>query len=118
MTESYDVLSAFLDDEAFDPAVLAEALTSPEARQLLIDMAVMRRLVQAQDGVRSRTPQPPVQSVSRRVLVMGAAAALIAFAGGYVAGWRSLEPSARPPAPTLTMEAAAGWETVPGGDVR
>jgi hypothetical protein len=44
-----EVISAFLDDEAFEPRALAEALAHPDGRDLLIDLVLLRHLAQSAD---------------------------------------------------------------------
>ncbi len=38
MSDSHEVISAFLDDEAFDANALAHALSEPAGRELLLDL--------------------------------------------------------------------------------
>ena len=45
MSDTHAVISAFLDDEAFEPVALAEALSDPAGRALLIDLLALRRIV-------------------------------------------------------------------------
>ena len=49
MNESHDVISAFLDDEPFDANELANALSEPGGRELLLDFIALRHIVHA-DG--------------------------------------------------------------------
>ena len=53
-TQPMELLSAFLDGEDTDPAALAEALTTPGARELLRDFARIRAGVRAGDESPSR----------------------------------------------------------------
>jgi hypothetical protein len=109
MTDTHEVISAFLDDEPFEPQALAEALADPAGRSLLIDLVAMRHLVQPAHNT------PPLAAArSARFPLRGlvtAAAMLIALAGGYLAGQdRSAADGAPPPAPTRIVEAPATWE--------
>lgn len=98
MNSNHEVISAFLDDEPFDPEALAEALRDPAGRALLIDSIVLRRIVQPIDAVPAiRRPAAP-RSVWRTAAA--AAALLVALAGGYLAGDRRASissPDAPPP---------------------
>jgi len=83
MNKTYEVLSAFLDDEPFEPSELEVALSDTAGRALLIDLMALRRVVQPLD------PPPPVKASTRmRGWRLGAAAAavVLALAGGYLAG--------------------------------
>ena len=113
MSDTREVISAFLDDEPFDPGSLAQALGEPGGRDLLMDLVALRHLVQP-DG--RETPALAGRS-PRRVLpaLVAAAAILVALVGGYVAGARrSEELSAAPPA-TRVVQAPAAWQVVPPG---
>ena len=54
MNNTHDVISAFLDDEPFDSSTLAEALSEPAGRDLLIDLIVPN----ARSGARSGSYSP------------------------------------------------------------
>ena len=43
--DTHEVISAFLDDEPFDPVDLAAAVADPGGRQLLLDLVALRALV-------------------------------------------------------------------------
>ena len=49
MTPNHEVISDFLDGEAFEPHALGEALADPVGRDLLIDFVVLRYAAQADD---------------------------------------------------------------------
>jgi hypothetical protein len=90
MTEPYDVIQAFVDDEPFEPEALETALADPDGRAHLIDLVVLRNMT------RQSVPAMPAReasSSSRRARLLAwlpaaAALALVAGAGGYVAGGR------------------------------
>ena len=44
MNTNHEVISAFLDDEPFEPQALAEALADPAGRELLIDFVLVRHV--------------------------------------------------------------------------
>ena len=112
MNESHDVISAFLDDEPFDAGELANALSEPGGRELLIDFVALRHVVH-NDG-----QSLPVQSagVKRSMLrlLLPVAAVLVALVGGYVIGERSTQvtPDAAPAA-TRVVEAPTEWRVLP-----
>ena len=115
MTNTHDVISAFLDDRSFEPDELAHALDDPAGRALLIDLLVLRRIVQPTEAV------PPITRASmvwRRPWRVAAAAAMLVLAlgSGYILGDRRADTtSAEAPAPTRVVEAVP---FVPGGGVR
>ena len=105
MTSTHDVISDFLDDRPFDPEALAEALDDPRGRALLIDLIVLRRIVQPADAVPAASTVPSARSRPWRV-VAAAAALFLALTGGYLAGGRRAETtSIEAPAPTRVVEA-------------
>ena len=119
MNTTHEVISAFLDDRSFEPDELADALDDPAGRALLIDLIVLRRIVQPADAV------PPIKMASplRRSpwrAVAAAAALLLALGGGYIVGDRravttSPTTSAEAPPATRVVEAVP---FVPAGGVR
>ncbi len=114
MTDTHAVISAFLDDDPFDAAELAAALSDPEGRALLIDLVALRHIVQ---------PDEPVAAAagalrSRWRPLLATAAMLVALAGGYVIGdRRSPAQSSEPPAPTRVVQETV-WQTLPAGGGR
>jgi hypothetical protein len=114
MSDSQEVISAFLDDEPFDANALAQALSEPSGRELLIDLLALRHLVRTEgkDVVAPSDRKPWRRSL--RALV--AAAVLVALVGGYLIGQRRSESamSAAPPA-TRVVQAPAAWKDVPSG---
>jgi hypothetical protein len=115
MSSTHEVISAFLDDEPFDPQALVAALSDPAGRALLIDLIALRRIVQPADAA---------PTIRRATVVWGrpwraaAAAAMLclALAGGYLVGERRAvtTPSEAPPA-TRIVEAVP---FVPSGGMR
>ncbi len=82
--DTHDVVSAFLDDEPFDPADLAIALADPAGRQLLLDLVALRALVRDEPiVVPARTS---AATVSRpKWIAVGFLAASVVFGAG--AAW-------------------------------
>jgi hypothetical protein len=116
MSDTDAVISAFLDDESFDLADLAEALSDPAGRSLLIDLLALRQIVQPEEAIASMAPATSARRFWRRPLA--AAAVLLALAGGYFLGERrSAVDMADPPAPTRVVQATA-WQILPTGGGR
>ena len=115
MNETHAVISAFLDDEPFDAAELAAALSEPEGRALLIDLVALRHIVQPDDMVELAVAHPR-RSPWRPLLAT--AAMLVALAGGYVIGERrgTVDVDAPPAATRVVQETA--WQTLPPGGGR
>jgi len=115
MSDSHEVISAFLDDEPFDANALAQALSELSGRELLIDLLALRDLVRT-DGADVAAPsdQKPWRSSLRAVVA--AAAVLVALVGGYLFGARRAESqmSLAPPA-SRVVQAPAAWTVVPAG---
>ena len=114
---NHEVISAFLDNETFDPQALSDALADPEGRALLIDLLTLRRLAQpdemdsAQPSGRPRTPR-----VGRLAAI--AAALTLAVVGGYQLGERSVVAPTDPPAPTRVISSTSAWQDVSEGGTR
>ena len=118
MSDTHEVISAFLDDEPFSASALAEALGEPAGRDLLIDLIALRHLTQADGRIApARTDRKPWRS-SPRALV-AAAAVVVALVGGYLVGERRRDAamSVAPPA-TRVVQAPAAWQDVPVGRTR
>jgi hypothetical protein len=117
MSTTHEVISAFLDDEPFDPRELMDALSDPSGRGLLIDLVALRHIVQP-DEVMPRTSAPRTWRSSVRV-TMAAAAVVVALVGGYFVGEsRSTAGVSEPPAPTRIVQGPATWRVVPEGGIR
>jgi hypothetical protein len=115
MNSTHEVISAFLDDRPFDPAELADALNDPAGRALLIDLVVLRRIVQPTDPVPAMT-RPRAASRQPWRVVAAAAALVLTLAGGYLAGARrEATVSIEAPPPTRTVAAVP---FIPEGGLR
>jgi len=116
MSDTHDVISAFLDDEPFEPAALDRALADPVGRTLLLDLIALRHASQPDEPI----ARPVIARAPSRVrLFLAAAAVLVALAGGYQLGQRrENDNNARPPAPTRVVPAAVAWQEVPNGGIR
>jgi hypothetical protein len=102
MNPNHEVISDFLDGEAFEPHALGDALADPAGRDLLIDFVVLRYATQADDAL--MIAEPRARRPSNRLLV-AAAAVVLALAGGYQFGQRqAASDSTRPPAPTRVVQ--------------
>lgn len=115
MRGTYEVLSAFLDDEPFATEELTNALSDPTGRALLIDLLQLRRIVQPSESL----PAMAAETVRRRSawrVVATAAALFVALAGGYVIGeQQSSRAAVEAPQPTRVVNAVP---FTPAGDVR
>ena len=114
MNTDHAVISAFLDDEPFEPQALAEALADPEGRQLLIDFVLLRHVAQSEASAGVVASEPTRHS-KRLPYFVAAAAVVIALVGGYQLG--QLQPtdeSRRPPAATRVVQSAPVWLEVGG----
>jgi hypothetical protein len=112
MTE-HDVISAFVDDEPFEPQALVEALSAPEGREILIDILALRHLT-ALEVV--PLPVRPVVGARWSTTRLLAAAAVLALAltGGYQLGLREA-PNQAPPTPTLVVTGDDVWREIGNG---
>ena len=105
MNQQHEVISAFLDDQPFDPQTLVDALTEPAGRTLLIDLIALRQIVQPAESVPVMTLPPSASRGPWRVIA-AAAALFIALAGGYVlGGHRASTADDAAPAPTRVVQA-------------
>src|SRR5262245_6294898 len=113
MSDTHDeVISAFLDDEPFDSRTLAEALSEPAGRDMLVDLVALRHLVRTEgiDASASRIHKPRRSALRALVAV---AAILVALVSAYRVGQRrsDVAPSAAPPA-TRVVPAQTAWQVV------
>jgi hypothetical protein len=118
MNDTYEVISAFLDDEPFESSQLAEALSEPAGRELLIDLIALRHLAQTDDRDPHTLKRQQPWRRSLRAMV-AAAAVLVALVGGYVVGERRSEtrlPGAPPP--TRVVDAPSAWQELSLGRMR
>jgi hypothetical protein len=113
--DRHDVISAFLDDEPFEANELAEALSDPEGRALLLDLIALRHLTRnGRDQAPSATSVRPRRFEIRPLLA--AAAVLMALVGGYFVGEQRAEQTpSSPPAATRVVEAPGTWELTQHG---
>jgi hypothetical protein len=114
MNTDQEVISAFLDDEPFEPQALAEALADPASRELLIDFVLLRHVAQSEESASVVTPTPALRS-KRPLYLVAAAAAVVALLGGYQLGQRqSTNDSPRPPAATRVVQSEPVWQELGG----
>lgn len=109
MSDRHQVISAFIDDEPFDPHELATALADPSGRTLLIDLVALRHIVQPAE----QTPAGgSTRKVGTRVRVLSVAAALcLALGGGYFIGRGQTDPpTSEAPAPTRVVQGPSEWQ--------
>jgi hypothetical protein len=112
MSSTHEVISAFLDDEPFVPDQLANALSDPAGRALLIDLIALRHIVQPVEAAPPVVVERPAARRPWRALA-AAAALVLALGGGYLAGERrAVAAPPEAPAPTRVVEAVP---FVPGG---
>lgn len=115
MRDTHEVISAFLDDEPFNSSQLAEALSEPAGRDLLIDLIALRHLTQTEGkAAPAMTDQKPWRSSLRAIIAV--AAVLVALVGGYLVGQhQSGVAIASAPPQTRVVQAPAAWQDVPLG---
>jgi hypothetical protein len=112
MNTHHEVISAFLDDEPFEPQALADALADPAGRDLLIDFVLLRHVAQPEEAAAVITPMPVVRS-KRPIYLAAAAAVVVALVGGYQLGQRrAAGDSLRPPAATRVVQSEPVWQEV------
>lgn len=114
MNTHHEVLSAFVDDEPFEPQALADALADPAGRELLIDFVLLRHVAQSEEPARVSIPMPTQQSKIALPWV-AAAAVLVALVTGYQFGQRqSTDDSPRLPAATRVVQSEPIWQELRG----
>lgn len=114
MTTNHEVISAFLDDEPFEPQALAEALADPAGRELLIDFVLLRHLTQPEESSSVLTLTPALRS-KRSPYLVAAAAVVVALLGGYQLGQRQPpDDSPQPPAATRVVQSEPVWQELGG----
>lgn len=110
-----DVISAFVDNEPFDPQSLVEALSTPDGREMLIDFVALRHLTGV-DETQRPAAVAPVKRWSGPRLVAAAAGVALVLASGYQLGLRTTDATEGPPAPTRVVSGDNVWRDVnPGG---
>ena len=114
-----EVITAFVDNEAFDPDALARALAEPAGRDLLIDFIALRHVV-SEDGAVEQAAAKPLRSHWRELVA--AAAVVAALAGGYLLGRGHIGPgqssddlSAPQPTRVVDLRPGVEWQPVAGG---
>jgi hypothetical protein len=113
MSDTHEVISAFLDDEPFDAQALASALSDPAGRAMLIDLVALRHIVQTNDVEPIRSGRPRLSALRA---VAAAAAVVVALMGGYLVGARRATASlTEAPTPTRVVQSATGWQDISGG---
>jgi len=114
MNSNHEVISAFLDDEPFEPQALADALADPAGRDLLIDFVLLRHVAQPPETAGVVTPAPAARP-KRPLYLVAAAAVVVALLGGYQLGQRqAADASLRPPAATRVVQSEPVWQEVGG----
>jgi hypothetical protein len=108
MSDTHEVISAFLDDEPFDPQELAYALGDPSGRALLIDLLALRRIVQPDEAIPSGLSANGRRNSPLRAF-MAAAAVVVALVGGYFVGQSRSAMVSEAPAPTRVVQGPATW---------
>ncbi len=109
-----EVISAFLDDEPFEPQALADALADSAGRELLIDFIILRHVAQSEESAGGVASTPALKS-KRSSYLVAAAAVVFALLGGYQLGQRrSTDDSLRLPAATRVVQAEPVWQEVGG----
>jgi hypothetical protein len=132
MSDIFDVIQAFTDDEPCDPMELERALADPDGRAHLIDMVVLRNLARRSivglPLARAAAPRQAVRTIS---WVAAAATILVgATIAGYFVGARAFStprpipgsavspaPPAAAPAPVyvIRLEPGVDWTERAGG---
>jgi hypothetical protein len=111
---NHEVISAFLDDEPFEPQVLAEAIADPAGREMLIDFVLLRHAAQSEEPA-SGVTSTPVPRAKRSLYLVAAAAVVVALLSGYQLGQRqSTDDSAPPPAATRVVQSEPVWRELGG----
>src|SRR5688572_25047876 len=114
MNTNHEVVSAFLDNEPFEPRALAEALADPAGRDVLIDFILLRHVAQSEESASAVAPAPALRPKGP-LHWAAAAAVVVALLGGYQLGQRqSADDSPRPPAATRVVQSDGAWQEVGG----
>ena len=108
MNANHEVISDFLDGEAFEPRALGEALADPAGRELLIDFVVLRYAARTHAEEVATKAEAPARRSSGRLL-LAAAAVLVALLGGYQFGHRTAAPEPTQ-APHATRVVHVDWQ--------
>ena len=114
MSDTHEVISAFLDDEPFDANALAVALSEPAGRDLLIDLIALRHLALA-DGKSSATRWTITSRGALRCARLSPRRRLSWLSSAGISLVRvdvTVAMSVAPPA-TRVVQAPAAWQDVP-----
>ena len=113
---NHEVISAFLDERAFELQDLSATLEQPEGRALLIDLLALRRIVQPTDVVPLMSSTKLSRWSKLRPAIV-AAAVVVALAGGYFLGLKRAPVVAESaaPAPTRVVQVISTSEDLPQG---
>jgi negative regulator of sigma E activity len=107
MADTNDVISAFLDNEPFDPEALGEALADPAGRAMLIDFVALRHVAREDPAL---VPTTTARRMNHLRLAAAAAAVLLALVAGYQLGERRAAAATdSPPAATRVVPATGDW---------
>jgi len=113
--DSYDVISAFIDGEPFEPPDLAAALADPGGRQMLLDLVALRTIVRDEPIA---APPRASAAVSRpKWIAVGFLAASMLFGAGAAVLLPPLlrqRPADVPPTPARVVT----FDTAAAGDAR
>jgi hypothetical protein len=105
MSAAEEIVSKFLDDQPFDVQDLADALSDPDGRALLIDLITLRQIVQPVDSIPPMKAPTPVPRFGWQ-MAAAAAVLLVGLTGGYLVGERrSSATTAEAPPPTRVVQA-------------
>jgi hypothetical protein len=120
MTDTFDVLQAFVDDEPFDPAELERVLASAEGRAELIDLIALRNLArQSVPPMPARVAHDAARRGSRWLSLAAAAVISVAAgAAGYVAGERTRPAAVVSDGPAMPAEPVAAEAPAPAHVIR
>lgn len=114
MNTNHEVISAYLDDEPFEPQALVEALSDPAGREVLIDFVLLRHLAQSEESASVAAPAS-ARRPQRPLYLVAAAAVVVALLGGYQLGqWQPGDGSPRPPRATRVVQSEPVWQQVGG----
>jgi hypothetical protein len=120
MTDSLEIIAAFVDRERVDPDALKQALSTDEGRSYLVDLVALREVVAEPAFVAAAAHATPRLS-SRLALVAASLMFLSVGAVGFAAGW-SIAPAstaskivAPPPAREIPIESGRTWIETTGG---
>jgi hypothetical protein len=106
MTDQFEIIDAFVDGEIVDPVALKQALSEPEGRDHLVDVWLLRDLVQEELASDAAVPPPRRAAPARRAWLIAAMVAGVSLIGGYALGTRFPTIAGTPPTATPAAEIA------------